>query len=75
MSKKNIIVEQALQKVASHHNITVDEVRKEINLAILVGLCNTDMAVQSQWRKTVRTGELPTPEDLILRLSKIAAKR
>ena len=66
MKKRNrISAEQALQEVALRNRTTVEEVRKEIKLAMLVGLCNTDPAVQAKWREIPCVGEVPTPEELI----------
>lgn len=66
MKKRNrISAEQALQEVALRNRTTVEEVRKEIKLAMLAGLCNTDPAVQAKWRDIPCAGEVPTPEELI----------
>ena len=66
MKKRNrISAEQALQEVALRNRTTVEEVRKEIKLAMLAGLCNTDPAVQAKWREIPSAGEIPTPEELI----------
>lgn len=65
MKRTRISAEQALQEVALRHNTTVEEVRKEIKLAMLAGLCNTDPAVQAKWKEIPCAGEVPTPEELI----------
>ena len=66
MKKRNrISAEQALQEVALRNRTTVEEVRKEIKLAMLAGLCNPDPAVQAKWREIPCVGEVPTPEELI----------
>ena len=41
MKRTRISAEQALQTVAIRDGTTVEEVRKEIKLAMLAGLCNT----------------------------------
>ena len=65
MERKRMSAEQALQEVARQNNTTVEEVRKEIKLAMLVGLCNSDPAVQATWKEVPCAGEVPTPEELI----------
>ena len=65
MKRKRISAEQALQTVAIRDGTTVEEVRKEIKLAMLAGLCNTDPAVQTKWKEIPCAGEMPTPEELI----------
>jgi len=65
MKRKHMSAEQALQEVARQNNTTVEEVRKEIKLAMLVGLCNPDPNVQAMWKEVPRAGDVPTPEELI----------
>ena len=65
MKRKRISAEQALQTVAIRNGTTVEEVRKEIKLAMLAGLCNTDPAVQTKWKEIPCAGDVPTPEELI----------
>ena len=65
MKRTRISAEQALQTVAIRNGTTVEEVRKEIKLAMLAGLCNTDPAVQTKWKEIPCAGDVPTPEELI----------
>ena len=65
MERKRMSAEQALQEVARQNNTTVEEVRKEIKLAMLVGLCNPDPNVQAMWKEVPCAGDVPTPEELI----------
>ena len=57
--------EHALREVARQNNTTLEEVKKEIRLAMLAGLCNSDPAVQARWKDIPCAGEVPTPEELI----------
>lgn len=57
--------EHALREVARQNNATLKEVKKEIRLAMLAGLCNSDPAVQARWKDIPCAGEIPTPEELI----------
>ena len=63
--KRHISADQALQEVALQNHTTVEEVRKEIKLAMLAGLCNPDPSVQKRWKEIPCAGEVPTPEELI----------
>ena len=65
MKRTRISAEQALQTVAIRNGTTVEEVRKEIKLAMLADLCNTDPAVQTKWKEIPCAGDVPTPEELI----------
>ena len=46
MKKKKINADAALLEVARRLLTTVDEVRKEIRLAMIAAMCNPDPAVQ-----------------------------
>ena len=70
MKRTRISAEEALQTVAIRNGTTVEAVRKEIKLAMLAGLCNTDPTVQAKWKEIPCAGEVPTPEELIAYLAK-----
>lgn len=64
--KKHYIREKlALQEVAAANNTTVEEVRKEIMIAMEAGMSNPDPAVQALWREIPYKGDKPTPEEFI----------
>ena len=63
MDKKTI--EKALQEVARQNGVSVEEVRREIELALQVGQANPDPQVQAQWASVPRKGDRPTPEEVI----------
>lgn len=63
--KKLRPAEDALTKIAERDGKSVSEVRKEIQKAILVGMCSQDPSVQAYWKRIQCEGELPTPEELI----------
>ena len=65
MKKTRISAEQALQEVALRHGTTIEEVRKEIKIAMLAGMSNTNPAVQAKWREIFTADGVPTPEELI----------
>lgn len=65
MGNKHMNADAALREVARKNHITVDEVRKEIRLAMIAAMCDPDPAVQKRWREIPHTGDTLTPEDLI----------
>lgn len=65
MKRTFMSVDHALRELALRNGTTVEEVRKEIKLAMLAGLCNTDPAVREKWREISCIGEAPMPEELI----------
>ena len=67
--KKRIDAEKAIRIIAMREGVTVEEVRNQMKLAMLAGLCNQDPAVQARWKKIPCKGGLPTPEELITYLA------
>ena len=70
MKKKKINADAALLEVARRHHTTVEEVRKEIRLAMIAAMCDPDPAVQKRWCEIPHTGDTITPEDLITYIAK-----
>ena len=56
---------ELLEAVAKQNNTTVEEVYKEMQIAIDAGFDNPDPEVQKMWRQIPFKGERPTPEDVI----------
>ena len=54
MKRKNICAEAALREVARKNHTTVEEVRKEIRLAMIAAMCNPDPAIQKRWTHSRR---------------------
>jgi hypothetical protein len=67
--KKRIDAEKAIEHIAMREKIAAVEVRRQMRLAMLAGLCNQDPEVQARWRKIPCKGEVPTPEELITYLA------
>ena len=65
MKRKNICAKAALREVARKNHTTVEEVRKEIRLAMIVAMCNPDPAIQKRWNAIPHAGDTLTPEDFI----------
>lgn len=72
---KKINAEKAIQEVAMREGITVEEVRKEMKKAMLVGLCSQDPAIQEKWKRVPCKGEVPTPEELITYMAENVKER
>jgi len=53
------------ERIATEHNTTAEEVRQEIEAAIRAGFYNPDCEVRGQWARIPKTGELPTPDELV----------
>lgn len=54
-----------IKKVAEKHHTTVEEVYREMQIAIDAGFDNPDPAVQAEWKKIKMKGDRPTPEEVI----------
>ena len=65
MKKKKINADAALLEVARRHHTTVEEVRKEIRLAMIAAMYNPDPAIQKRWNAIPHAGDTLTPEDFI----------
>ena len=55
----------ALQKVADLNNISLEEVRKEIQISIQTAMSNPDPEIQKKWAAISSGHSEPTPEELI----------
>ncbi len=67
--------ESAIRKIAEREGVSVDSVRKHIQLAMLNGLCSNDPQIKAFWDRVPRTSTVPTPEELITYLSKSIVRR
>lgn len=70
MKRRNIDAEAALRKVARKNHTTLEEVRKEIRLAMIAAMCDPDLSTQRVWREIPCAGAALTPEDLIAYIAK-----
>ena len=64
-------MEKILEHVAKQHNVSVDEVRREMETAIHEAMQSTDPNVQELWKEITEDGKEPTPEELIGHILKI----
>ncbi len=73
--KKLRIAENALSQIAMHECIAVEEVKKEIQKALLIGLCSQDPNVQAYWKRIPCQGDIPTPEEVVAFLAEETKKK
>jgi hypothetical protein len=57
--------EKALKIIASREGVSVEQVRKHIQLAMLSGLVSSDTTIRACWASIPSCGEVPTPEEVI----------
>lgn len=65
----------AIKKVAKQNGVRIEDVRREIEIAIAAGKTNPDPKVQAYWKGIPCEGEYPTPEEFITFLSKQVSPR
>lgn len=70
MKSHEVNAEAALREVARRNHTSLEEVRKEIKLTMLVAMCSSDPAIQSKWQSIPYEGDTITPEDLIRYIAK-----
>lgn len=63
---------KAIKKIAAEEGITEDEVREEIQKAILAGYMNP--VTRNMWNKVFGKNIIPTPEEFIVKIGKIVTK-
>ena len=66
--KAEILAKKALESVAKKNGVSVEEVRREIEISIAAAKANSDLEIQAFWMSIPRKGEFPTPEEVILHL-------
>lgn len=69
------IAEDAIKKIAKRDGVSVEYVRKQMQIAMLNGLCSTDPKIKEFWDSIPREGDIPTPEELILYTAGIVKHR
>ena len=62
-------VNRVLAEIALKNGVSVDEVRKEIQVALDEGMKNPDPNVQAYWNSIPRKGDKPTAQEVITYLS------
>lgn len=73
--KKQSAAEKAIREIAQREGITTEYVRKQIQVAMLNGLCSTNPRVKAFWDSIPRNKEVPTPEELIIYISEMVKRK
>lgn len=60
-----------LKDIANENGVSLENVMKEIEIAIIAGMSNSDPRIQAFWRNVPKKGDIPTPVELIAYISKI----
>ncbi|MDE5565170.1 MAG: hypothetical protein K2I93_08430 [Oscillospiraceae bacterium] len=68
-------MKKILEHIAKQHNVSVDEVRREMEAAIHEGMQSTDPNVQKLWKEIAEDGKEPTPEEFIVHILTILADK
>ena len=63
MQQRNF--EEILTVIARKHHSTVDDVRREMEIALQEGLSNPDPVIRAQWARIPSKGPTPTLEELV----------
>ena len=72
---KRIVAENAIRKIAEREGVSTEYVRKQMQIAMLNGLCSTDPKVKAFWDAVPREKDIPTPEELILYISETVRRK
>jgi hypothetical protein len=72
---KRIVAENAIRKIAERNGVSTEYVRKQIQVAMLNGLCSTDPKVKAFWVAVPCEKDIPTPEELILYISETVRRK
>lgn len=63
--------QRILEQIAKEHGSTPEEVYREMQIAIDAGFDNPDPKVQETWKGIPFKGDRPTPEELVMALTKM----
>jgi hypothetical protein len=72
---KRIIAENAVRKIAEREGVSTEYVRKQMQIAMINGLCSTDPKVKAFWASVPREQEVPTPEELIIYIAETIKRK
>lgn len=69
--QKLSVAEDSIRKLALRDGVTVEYVRKQMQIAMLNGLCSNNSNVKAFWDSIPNEKEVPSPEELIIYISEI----
>lgn len=61
--------QKIFERVARQHNTSVEDVKREIQMAMLAGMNDPTPEVQEHWKEIPCKGDKPTPEELLAYLT------
>lgn len=67
---KNLKGNKAIKRLASQMGVSNEEIRREIQAVIDMGIANPDPRIQGYWIEMLINGVKPTPESIIEYLAK-----
>lgn len=73
--QKLSVAENAIRKIAIREGVTIEYVRKQMQIAMINSLCSSDPEVKAFWDSIPREKEVPTPEELIIYISEIVKRK
>lgn len=73
--KQKIVAENAIRRIAERDGVSMEYVRKQMQIAMINGLCSTDPKVKAFWAAVPRENEVPTPEELIIYISETVKRK
>lgn len=73
--QKLSVAENAIRKIAIREGVTVEYVRKQMQIAMINGLCSSDPEVKAFWDSIPREKEVPSPEELIIYVPEIVKRK
>lgn len=62
---KKCSAEKAIKLTAEKEGVSVKEIRRQLELAILAGIASLDPSTRDKWKKVPCESDIPTPEELI----------
>jgi hypothetical protein len=73
--QKLSVAENAIRQIAIREGVTIEYVRKQMQIAMINGLCSSDPEVKAFWDSIPREKEVPSPEELIIYVSEIVKRK
>ena len=64
----------ALEAVAKKYGVSIEEVKREIDLAIESAQNHPNKEAQAFWDSIPREGNMPTPEEVIMFIAKMESR-
>lgn len=69
------MAENTIKKIAKREDVSTEHVRKQMQIAMINGLCSTDPKVKASWASIPHEKEIPTPEELIIYISEMIKRK